>query len=169
MRVTVIGDRTQEFQGARYYLCGAYFQRRGQRLHRIVWEAHNGPIAKGMHVHHRDHDRANNQPENLELLPAATHLSQHARTEENRAAKREHMVKTMVPKAAAWHSSPEGRAWHSQQGKANKARARRVEVACQWCGMAFLTPRPKLAKFCHLNCKMAALRARRKAESGSGT
>ena len=52
MDVQVISSTVQRFNGVSYYLCGKYFQRRGVRLHRMVWEYHNGKIPQGYHVHH---------------------------------------------------------------------------------------------------------------------
>jgi hypothetical protein len=41
----------------------------GTRLeHRIVWEQHNGPIPKGMHIHHIDGVKTNNNIDNLSLV-----------------------------------------------------------------------------------------------------
>ena len=57
MDVQVISSTVQRFNGVSYYLCGKYFQRRGVRLHRMVWEYHNGKIPQGYHVHHVDDDR----------------------------------------------------------------------------------------------------------------
>lgn len=45
--------------------------------HRIVWKRHNGPIPKGMHVHHKDGDRLNNVIENLELVDGTEHTRMH--------------------------------------------------------------------------------------------
>lgn len=162
MRVTIVNERVQEFNGVKFYLAGRYYCKpRVGRLHRIVWEFHHGPIPPSMHVHHKDHDPANNQIENLELLPKGEHLRHHANTPENKAAKRAHMLNTMVPKAAAWHASDAGKAWHSQQAKQTWSKQPQVEVTCASCGNAYLTPRPTLAKFCGPNCKMEALRRRR--------
>jgi len=47
--------------------------------HRVVWELANGPIPKGFHVHHINGVRDDNRIENLSLLPAAVHNSQHSR------------------------------------------------------------------------------------------
>ena len=68
MQVNVINESTQEFNGKNYWLYpnSKYYERYKKRLHRAVWEYHNGPIPKGYHVHHKDNDRANNQIENLE-------------------------------------------------------------------------------------------------------
>ena len=68
MEVKVISNTVQKFNGESYYLCGQYFQRKGKRLHRTVWEFHNGTIPKGYHVHHKDGNRSNNAIENLTLM-----------------------------------------------------------------------------------------------------
>jgi hypothetical protein len=38
------------------------------RLHRLVWETFVGPIPKGLLVHHKDHNKANNSLKNLSLV-----------------------------------------------------------------------------------------------------
>lgn len=47
--------------------------------HRHVWEQANGPIPDGYEVHHKDHDRFNNELSNLELMTAAAHRAHHAK------------------------------------------------------------------------------------------
>lgn len=42
-------------------------------VHRLVWEAFNGPIPDGLTINHKDGDKANNHLDNLE---PATHLQQ---------------------------------------------------------------------------------------------
>lgn len=39
-----------------------------KRVHRVVWEAFNGPIPERLEINHKDLDRANNRLENLELV-----------------------------------------------------------------------------------------------------
>lgn len=41
---------------------------RSHKVHRIIWEMHNGPIPEGMEVDHIDHNRLNNAIENLRLV-----------------------------------------------------------------------------------------------------
>jgi hypothetical protein len=43
----------------------------------VVWEAENGPIPPGFSVHHRDENKLNDSPDNLELLSKADHLAIH--------------------------------------------------------------------------------------------
>lgn len=46
-------------------------------LHRQMWIDANGPIPKGFHVHHKDHDYRNNALANFELSPAGAHFASH--------------------------------------------------------------------------------------------
>ena len=46
--------------------------------HRLVWERLHGSIPKGMIVHHKDEDRTNNDPSNLELMDIRTHNRLHS-------------------------------------------------------------------------------------------
>lgn len=70
-----------EFNGRKYTLrnTGYYGATSGDRglMHRHVWERHNGPIPDGFDVHHIDHDRSNNDPENLVCLAKDEHTRLH--------------------------------------------------------------------------------------------
>lgn len=46
-------------------------------VHRMVWEAHHGPIPLGGMVHHRNHQTTDNAIENLELMSAVEHNRHH--------------------------------------------------------------------------------------------
>ncbi len=65
------------FNGQTYTLRdnGYYAGTTGDRplLHRDVWESVHGPIPDGYDIHHRDHDKTNNDIANLECLPKAEH------------------------------------------------------------------------------------------------
>lgn len=146
MRVNVISETKQEFNGTVYYLCGYYFQHDGQRLHREVWKAHYGDIPDGYEVHHKDQDRANNQIENLELMDGSEHNS-------------------MQEAAKAWHSTEDGAAFHSKLAKANWGKRKEIEYVCSFCGKLFRTRHmygEGQNRFCSANCKAAALRKRRR-------
>lgn len=158
--VRVISKTCQEFLGVRYWLCGFYFQRKGARLHRVVWEHHKGPIPDGMHVHHVNGNRSENGIENLDLVSQSEHLSHHGRVGD-----RSSWAKAMRAGARKWHGSKEGRAWHSEHAKGYMAKilAPRVAKNCEQCGKTFMAHKVIAArsKFCHPNCKAKALRKRR--------
>lgn len=166
MEVQIISSTAQKFNGESYYLCGNYFQRKGRRLHRAVWEFHNGNIPEGYHVHHRDGDRSNNQIENLTLLEGNKHLSQHMsapqRVEQSRQS-----IKHAIAKAPEWHRSEAGVEWHSQHAKEYWATAPLLTYTCSFCGKEFQTKNVsyKGNHFCHNNCR-AAFRRRRLRNEG---
>lgn len=164
MRVNVISPTQQEFGGVMYYRCGNYFQRKGKRLHREVWKAHNGDIPEGYDVHHKDHDRANNQIENLELMDGSEHNSMHSK-----ATPHDKAVAAMQEAAKDWHSTEAGFEFHSKLSKANWAKRKELEYECSHCGKIFHTRHiygEGQNRFCNPNCKAAALRKRRRESAG---
>lgn len=157
-RVIVHDDGTQEFLGVRYIWCGRYFYRGDNRLHRVVYAYYYGdpPPGKEWHVHHKDGDRTNNQPENLELVRASEHLSHHNRNPSPERLRQLRRNLTLArEKAAEWHRSPEGRAWHSEHAKGEKERKRIGK--CEQCGSEFRHVQ-RDARFCRKACKAAARR-----------
>lgn len=88
-----------------------------EALHREIYKDTHGPIPPGHHVHHIDGDFLNNDPANLEALPAGKHTKHHhPKGEPASDAQRAHLDR-IRPLAAAWHRSPEGRAWHRKHSK----------------------------------------------------
>ena len=51
---------------------------RKQFEHRLVWEAHYGPLPDGMLIHHKDGDKTNNAIENLMAVTPKDHRRYHA-------------------------------------------------------------------------------------------
>lgn len=153
--VISIDPTKQQFLGKRYYLCGPYFQRDGVRLHRVVWQHFNGEIPDGYHIHHKDHDKSNNKPENLELVHGSEHLSAHQKGHTRK------IVEWAYPLAAEWHASAEGSAWHRQHYEEFKHRLHeQVERDCTHCGKSHSTNRKNgETSFCSNNCKSAYRRA----------
>ncbi len=137
-RVTVIDGTKQEFNGERFYLCGFYYQHKGKRLHRAVWEYYYGPVPKGYHVHHIDGDRANNNIENLACIPASEHETEHMSTPERLKYGKMH-IERIRPKASEWHRSEQGRAWHSRLGKESYEKRKVNTYTCTECGREFQT------------------------------
>lgn len=153
-RVTIISETVQEFMGERFYLCGRYFQHNGKRLHRAVWEAYNGPIPEGYHVHHIDEDRSNNQIENLSLMPGIEHMTSHARTEERRENGRR-AIAVAIQMAPEWHRSEEGKAWHAEHARRYWENAPLREYVCTMCGSTFTSRHTYKNgnRFCNQNCR----------------
>lgn len=52
-------------------------QKRYRMEHNVVWELHNGAIPKSKQVHHKDHNKLNNDINNLELVDPLTHKRLH--------------------------------------------------------------------------------------------
>lgn len=53
-------------------------QKRYRMYHNMVWEEYNGTIPKGMQVHHIDHNKLNNDINNLKLVDSLTHKRIHS-------------------------------------------------------------------------------------------
>lgn len=158
----------QEFNGVRYYKKpGGYYKsdyvRHGGRyMHRVVWEFHNGPIPENMVVHHKDHDRSNNDIGNLELLSASEHAKYHMaeRTEGDpvwwaagldkarEAAARWHRDAPNDPKKRAIMSAAAKKSWHGRE---------KLEYVCTYCGKTFLRFRGTNKRgYCSPACQTAA-------------
>jgi len=159
MNVTILPDGRQEFNGKIYKLQGKYMERGGKRLHRVVWYYHNGTIPDGYHIHHKDHDRLNNQITNLECVPKEQHLREHM-TAERRAWASKNVVENAMPAAKAWHSTEEGKEFHKQIGKKSwESKVWHTKV-CTVCEKQYRTPFPERSKYCGNVCKARAFRAK---------
>lgn len=161
METIKMNDTQQSFNGEVFYLCGSYFQHKGKRLHRTVWEYHNGTIPKGYHVHHKDEDRSKNDISDLELKTAHKHLSEHMNTEDRKEQGRK-TIEQIRYLACIWHGSEEGLEWHSKQGKDNYKKRVLQTYICSQCGKEFQTLHVygKGNHFCHSNCKAKYRRER---------
>lgn len=164
--VVVISNTIQEFLGERFYLCGNYFQHKGKRLHRAVWEYSNGEIPKGYHVHHKDADRTNNNLDNLELIKGTEHINMHARTEQRRENGKR-AIRLAIEKAPEWHHSEDGKKWHSSHAKEYWNNAPENTYQCSYCGKEYQTKAVRHVgnHFCCNNCRAAYGRRKRKYEN----
>jgi len=154
-----------EFNGRKYKLWGRYYYSHNwgkggpSNLHRAIWEHHHGAIPDGFNVHHIDGDGTNNELTNLVLVEHRAHARQHT---VERIERGELMPPSDLARerAAEWHASAEGLAWHKENGK--RAWKKRIwhPLECQECGRAFKSPYPNKTKFCHPNCRQAARRRR---------
>ena len=129
-----------------------------KRLHRFVYERVYGEIPKGYEVHHIDHDKGNNEPDNLQLLTKIEHQHRHGEelTDEQRQWKRENIKANALPAALIWHGSAEGREWHRRHyANTGAAMHSKVERICKQCGRTFEGTLSNANVFCGNNCKSA--------------
>lgn len=134
---------------------------RPKYLHREIWSRARGPIPKKHHIHHINGDPFDNRLDNLECILGVAHLSKHAseRARENPEVHL-HSLALARTKAAEWHSSPEGRAWHSRNGVESMRKRPLVGCECVVCGRGFQSKIPTA-----LVCS-GACHAKRRRESG---
>jgi hypothetical protein len=142
-----------------YYLA-AKGDRQRKRLHVYMWEKHHGKVPEGMQIHHKDHNKANNEVDNLECLTHQEHARKHAeeRTEAELQRMRDNIIKNVIPKAKAWHKSADGRAWHKVHGREVYAAREPQEYTCTMCGKSFSTRHvygANVNRFCSNACKSA--------------
>lgn len=53
--------------------------------HRYIWSRLNGVIPDDFHIHHKDHNKTNNEPSNLECMTQSEHRSIHSSTKKHLA------------------------------------------------------------------------------------
>lgn len=170
MEVQVISSTVQKFDGVSYYRCGEYFQRKGVRLHRTVWEYHNGPIPRGYHVHHKDEDKSNNDIANLVLKEGHDHLREHM-SDHSRVDVARKSIEKARKAASEWHGSEGGLAYHSALGKQNWEKREIHTYICTECGTEFQTKHiynESQNRFCHQNCRARYGHRKRKAAERKG-
>ena len=115
-----------------------------RKLHQVIWdEYYPGTRKDGMHVHHKDGNKTNNDVTNLELLPGSKHARLHAPGVDAVMASKE------------WHGSPEGLEWHRLHGIdcwVGKTKSR--QATCESCGRTYVEyPNLRPSRFCGNNCK----------------
>lgn len=137
-----------------YYL--GYSNGKKIRLHRYIWEKHNGAIPKGYHIHHIDGNRLNNDISNLAMLIASEHESYHNNnlTDAQKAVRHESLEKARL-KAPEWHCSEDGIEWHKEHGKkvASHLKDVKIKKTCKMCGNEFYDNGFNKALFCSNVCK----------------
>lgn len=134
-----------------YWLCSTLHK----RLHRYIYEKYNGTIPKGYEVHHIDHNKDNNEIDNLELLTRKQHNELHKRemTEEQKEKRRINLEKNARPKAIEWHKSQKGKEWHKQHYENTKDKLqKKYKFNCLFCEKEFESTQIN-SKYCSLSCK----------------
>lgn len=139
-----------------YYLSGVVSGRR-VRLHRYVWEKYNGKIPKGYDIHHIDHNKDNNEINNLELISSRTHKKLHGieMTEEQREWYRNNLNEKVRPKAIEWHKSDKAKEFHKEQYKISLGALKPIKFICENCGKEYYKVSCGTNRFCSNKCKSA--------------
>ena len=139
----------------------AHFGKTTKLLHRQVWEDNYGEIPKGYHIHHIDENKDNNTIDNLELLNMHEHLRNHFLNNVKKGILNpdESLEKARV-KAKEWHSSEEGKKWHSIHAKEIANKIPYVTKKCEYCGNEYKVKKSHAyeSKFCSNKCKSASRR-----------
>lgn len=121
------------------------------RQARDLWRKHRGPIPKGWDIHHINEDPFDNRLENLECLGRKEHFSRHPNIKGRQFTEEDHR------KAAEWHRSEEGRAWHRENAKLSLHNDF-GQRQCECCGAEYHA-KVVWARFCSPACKQASRRA----------
>jgi hypothetical protein len=128
-----------------------------KRLHIYVWEYYNGPIPKGYQIHHKNHDKNQNDIENLQMVTAEEHRKIHSReiSDELREWYRNNLNEKARPKANEWHGSEKGKEWHKKHYEQMKDKLHKEEFKeCEYCGKKFIA-KAYQSEFCSNKCKSA--------------
>lgn len=129
------------------------------RAHTWVWQCNHGKPKKGLHIHHIDGNKSNNDISNLELLSVKEHSKRH------NSPKIHAMRKANLDKfrhlTKAWHSSVEGIEWHRQHGINTWNERKPFKINCLFCHVEIET-KTYHQKFCNQNCKAKYARRVRK-------
>lgn len=127
-------------------------------LHRLVYEDNFGKIPKGMHVHHKDGNEANNSPDNLELLTPKEHSNEHM--DDERAERcRKNLNKNARPKACEWHKDPANKEHHVRLGYLSWESFEPKEMRCLHCDNKYMSKTRRVDKYCSNKCRAAARRS----------
>lgn len=141
-----------------------------QSLHREIYKANIGAIPEGSHIHHRDGNPLNNEPENLECLTASEHVKEHLSDEAFVELRRLGKIRfqSYQKERAEWmKTTPEGQEWtkkHHQMIIEKAVEKRGVStITCIICGkMATKAGKPngEPAQYCSRPCIQTAFRLR---------
>ena len=128
-----------------------------KRLHRYVWEFHNGSIPENHHIHHIDEDKSNNTLANLQLMTFSKHFSYHGKLRVGRDKEWfEKFHAAGIEKAKEWHASDEGGDWHKDHYEKMKDKLHeKHDRSCVNCGEIHAATRKNINSFCSNKCKSA--------------
>jgi DNA-directed RNA polymerase subunit RPC12/RpoP len=153
--VVVDGVKFNRDQKTGYYLpTRKILDGKRYRLHVYIWIKNNGVVPNGMSVHHKDEDKDNNDISNLVLMSKSEHSKLHSveYASDHIEELRNNLSKNARPKACEWHSSTEGREWHSKHGVEIFKNREKGITKCIVCGKEFESLNYKIAKYCSGAC-----------------
>ena len=138
-----------------YYLSSTNIGNRRKRLHIYIWEKYNGEIPKGYDIHHIDHNKDNNEINNLKMILKREHSILHSKelTEEQKVKKIKNINEKARPKAIEWHKSNKGKEWHKKQYEISLGKMEKEKMQCLYCGAEYYSINHGNNKFCSNNCK----------------
>jgi hypothetical protein len=128
-------------------------------LHRYIWEKYKGKIPKGFHVHHKDHNPANNDISNLLCISPKQHNGEHY--QEMLPKWQKNIEEKARPKAIEWHKSKKAKAFHKRIAKLSWKNKKFIAKICLVCKKEYKTPFPTRSKYCSLNCRATSVRRRK--------
>lgn len=132
-----------------------------EAYHRELWKSVHGKIPDGCHVHHIDGNPLNNDISNLDCVRGSSHSAIHEpmRTDEYRQRRIEYMRKANEA-SKPWHSTPDGIAFHKDNGLKSWEDRELTTKHCEHCGKEYETPFPTRSRFCTPNCASKSRYAR---------
>lgn len=139
------------YKGTRYFEVpdGYFVGSRPDRkiLHREIWRNYNGEIPKTYHIHHIDHDKGNNNIDNLECLSPSEHSRRH-----------QHLGR--------WAKTAEGKKHLARIRKEMWIDRKKYGAICTECGIKYTTVFPTRSKYCASSCRTKVSNRKKLASGG---
>ena len=123
------------------------------KTHLLVANAVHGPCPVGHAVHHKDENKANNLPDNLEYRDKKSHLSEHSLKNWDRMTGKQKKQKVKQLRDSQWKR-------RSMVGAANPnyGNRRKIKGNCLYCDREFWAAPSTNRKYCKVACYHAAKR-----------
>jgi len=137
--------------------------------HQFVYSVFNGLLENGYHIHHKDFDKCNNNPENLIKMSIREHISLHSKQPErlkklrinakksNHAGGTIHLIKMNKNRAGEAHHTRQKNYWTDEKRKKigdssiRSFKSSEKEKICAGCGGIFIGNWKRL--YCCNGCK----------------